>query len=461
MNTSVLMATRSVLRQREQWRYVSLLLGCLALVVVLGLQLILLIPTTYTATSAIALRPLTAEQSADNIEMQAHEYSVALGAKEAAAEVVHAITTSGNRPDVSVTATQDSGTSTVRIKTSSTDRDAAVDVANGLAAKAEEIGKDDETAQVIVVVEAGTEGVTSEPPRQALHRRSSCHLWTGAGGWPLPDQGAHLMSRRPVLVLMYHGIDRVPTERDPHAMFVTPAAFRAQIERLLEAGLTPISELVYLAGIRGGPLPRKPVLITFDDGYTGVGEHAAPLLASIGVPSVLYVPAGLLGGTSTWLEPRHQHALMSADEVREVARQGMSVGAHGFDHSDLTGLPDSDVRRHTLETKVALEGVVGEPVRSFAFPYGAHDRRVREATRSAGYQAAFAVHDAVDEFAVRRVDVNALDTMRTFGLKLRRFYPAARSATDRFPAARRFAHDLLRRTPRDGQGDPPVPAGAR
>ncbi len=166
MNTSVLMATRSVLRQREQWRYVSLLVGCLALLVILGLQLILLIPTTYTATSAIALRPLTAEQSAENIEMQAHEYSVALGAKEAAAEVVDTITTSGNRPEVSVTATQDAGTSTVRIKTSSTDRDAAVDVANGLAARAEEIGKDDETAQVIVVVEAGTEGVTSEPPRK-------------------------------------------------------------------------------------------------------------------------------------------------------------------------------------------------------------------------------------------------------------------------------------------------------
>ena len=166
MNTSVLMATSSVLRQREQWRYVSLLIGCLALLVILGLQLILLIPTTYTATSAIALRPLTAEQSAENIEMQAHEYSVALGAKEAAAEVVDTITTSGNRPEVSVTATQDAGTSTVRIKTSSTNRDAAVDVANGLAERAEEIGKDDETAQVIVVVEAGTEGVTSEPPRK-------------------------------------------------------------------------------------------------------------------------------------------------------------------------------------------------------------------------------------------------------------------------------------------------------
>jgi peptidoglycan/xylan/chitin deacetylase (PgdA/CDA1 family) len=268
------------------------------------------------------------------------------------------------------------------------------------------------------------------------------------------------MIRRPVLVLMYHGIDRVPAERDPHGMFVTPAAFRAQVERLLEAGIVPVTEQAYLAGLRGGPLPRKAALITFDDGYTGVGEYAAPFLASLDVPSVLYVPAGLLGGASVWLEPRHRHPLMSADEVREVARQGMAIGAHGFDHSDLTGLPDGDVRRHTVETKAVLEHVVGAPVRSFAFPYGTHNRRVREAVRAAGFQAAFAVHDPVDHFAVRRVDVNAHDTMRTFRLKLARFYPLARTATDRFPAARALAHDLLGRAPRDGQ-DPPVPAGAR
>jgi len=256
------------------------------------------------------------------------------------------------------------------------------------------------------------------------------------------------MSRRPALVLMYHGVDRVPAERDPHGMFVTPAAFRAQVERMLEAGFVPVSEDTFLAGLRGHPLPPKAVLITFDDGYVGVGEHAAPFLASLGVPSVLFVPAGLLGGTSVWLEPRHRHPLMSADEVRTVRRQGMAVGAHGFDHCAMTGLSESDVRRHTVETRTALESVVGEPVRSFAFPYGAHDRRTREAVRAAGYRTAFAVHDGVDDFAVRRVDVNAVDTMRTFRLKLRRIYPVARTATDRFPAARRLAHDLLGRAAR-------------
>lgn len=161
----MLTTTQQAQRQRERWRYIGLLVGGLALLVTLGIQLILLIPTTYTATSAIALRPLTAEQSAESIEMQAHEYSVALGAEETAATVMDAVSTSGHRSDVAVTATRDTGTSTVRIETSSTNRQAAVDVANGLADKAEELGEDDATAQVVVVVEAGSAGVTSDPPR--------------------------------------------------------------------------------------------------------------------------------------------------------------------------------------------------------------------------------------------------------------------------------------------------------
>ena len=262
------------------------------------------------------------------------------------------------------------------------------------------------------------------------------------------------------LVLMYHGVDRVPADRDPYGMFVTPEAFRAQVELLLEVGFVPIDEETFLAGLQGHPLPRRSVLLTFDDGYVGLGEHAAPYLASLGVPSLLFVPAGLLGGESAWLEPRHRHPLMSAEELREVRGQGMAVGAHGLDHSDLTELSDRDLWRHTADTRAELESVVGEQVRTFAFPYGTHDARARAAVRAAGYHAGFAVHEAAGRLAVRRVDVNATDTPRTFRLKLRPLYPVARSATDHVPAVRRLAHDLLGRASRDGRGVPSAEAGA-
>lgn len=248
---------------------------------------------------------------------------------------------------------------------------------------------------------------------------------------------------------MYHGVDRVSATRDPHGMFVTPRAFRDQVEHLLEAGYVPIDEATYLSAATGTPVPRRSVLITFDDGYVGVGEHAAPVLASFGVPSVLYVPAGLVGGSSDWLPVRHRHPLMGAAELREVAADGMAIGAHGFDHADLTTLGDTDLDRHVVAARAELEQVVGRPVRSYAFPYGTHDARVRAAVRAAGYDAAFAVHDVAGPFATGRVDVNATDTLRSFRIKLHRLYPRLRHATNRFPLLRSKAHDLVGRAPRE------------
>lgn len=152
-------------RQRDRWRYIALLVGGLGLVVAFGLQLIFLIPTTYTATSAIGLRPLSADVSADSVEMLAHEYGVTLGSKETAALVQAESSTARSSAAVSVSTVQDPGAATLRILVASTNRTAAIDVANQLAERAVELGKDDTTTQVVQIVEAGPAGVTAVPPR--------------------------------------------------------------------------------------------------------------------------------------------------------------------------------------------------------------------------------------------------------------------------------------------------------
>ncbi|WGY04588.1 hypothetical protein QI633_12635 [Nocardioides sp. QY071] len=158
-------------RQRDRWRYIGILVGGLALAVAFGIQLILLIPTTYTATSAVALRPLSADVPADSVEMLAHEYGVSLSSAETA-ELARADGSGAgsgaadNDADVSVSTVQDPGTATLRIVVESTSRTAAIDAANQLAAYAVAEGEDDTTTRVVPVVEAGAAGVTAVPPRQ-------------------------------------------------------------------------------------------------------------------------------------------------------------------------------------------------------------------------------------------------------------------------------------------------------
>lgn len=154
-------------RQRDRWRYIGILVGGLALAVAFGIQMILLIPTTYTATSAVALRPLSADVPADSVEMLAHEYGVSLSSAETA-ELARADGSGAadNDADVSVSTVQDPGTATLRIVVESTSRTAAIDAANELAAYAVAEGEDDTTTRVVPVVEAGVAGVTAVPPRQ-------------------------------------------------------------------------------------------------------------------------------------------------------------------------------------------------------------------------------------------------------------------------------------------------------
>ncbi len=244
---------------------------------------------------------------------------------------------------------------------------------------------------------------------------------------------------------MYHGVGHVARERDPHGMFVTAAAFRGQMEWLLEHDFQPLSEAGFLAALNGLAAPRKSVLITFDDGYLGVGEHAAPILRELGVPSIMFVPSRLLGGVTEWLATEHQHPLMTAEELRAVRSTGMAIGAHGLDHHDLSEMDAADLSRHTADARSELATTLGTPVRTFAYPYGCHSAAARAAVRAAGYDAAFAVHDEGGRFAIARTDVNATDTQRTFRVKPMPIYPAARRLSSRAPAVRRLAHAALGR----------------
>ena len=244
---------------------------------------------------------------------------------------------------------------------------------------------------------------------------------------------------------MYHGVGHVPRERDPHGMFVTPASFRAQLEWLLENGFQPLSEAAFLAALDGAPPPRKGVLITFDDGYLGVGEYAAPVLAELGVPALLFVPSRLVGERSAWLDLNHQHPLMTRDELFAVREAGIAIGAHGLDHGDLTTMDFADLVRHTADARAELAAIVAGPVRTFAYPFGSHHEAARDAARDAGYEAAFAVHDDCGRFAIARTDVNATDTPLTFRVKLHPAYPAARRASRVAPYVRRAAHRVLGR----------------
>ena len=220
------------------------------------------------------------------------------------------------------------------------------------------------------------------------------------------------------LVLMYHGFTLTPREDDPENLFVQVAAFEDQLDHLLSHGWEALTLNEYLTAIGGGPRRPRTFLVTIDDGFTSVAL-AAPVLTSRSVPAVLFIPAGLLGGTAEWLPEPPDTPILAAEALRTLVRSSeLAVGGHGWDHTPMVDLQPAGAHRQTEDVRRLLQDVTAGEVQAFAYPFGAHDNLAREAVEAAGYAVAFSVFDDCGRFAMSRVDVNSTDTMQSFRLKL-------------------------------------------
>ncbi|MCT1550185.1 polysaccharide deacetylase family protein [Brevibacterium casei] len=244
-------------------------------------------------------------------------------------------------------------------------------------------------------------------------------------------------------VLMYHGVADVDAAADPENLMVPVSAFEQQMTHLMRSGYRILSEAEYLDWLDGRPLSGRSVLVTFDDGYRSVLRNAVPILTRLGVPAICYVCPGLLGGQSRWMDQPSWHELMDADQLTELVDSGISLGVHGLDHTAMDSLGFDELATHTSAARDLLEQQVGLRARTLAYPYGYHSPTARQAVSSAGFACAFAIYDTAGRWALPRVDINSVDTHRTFGLKLRSIYPAARRTLSVAPPLRRAAHKLV------------------
>ena len=237
-----------------------------------------------------------------------------------------------------------------------------------------------------------------------------------AGSW---DALADEFGRR-LPVLCFHRVGPRVEGANPE-LTITPERFQAQVGLLRHLGYTPITSLAWLAWCRSAePLPRRPVLLTFDDGYSDLGRYALPTLAETGCAATLFVPSGRLGGENTWDEALQAgshvvtHRLLDSRELAEWSRRGVEIGAHSRTHARLPELSAEEVTAEVEGSKHDLEEVLGTRVTSFAYPFGAVDERVRNMTASA-FDAAFTIDEGVnalgtDPFLLRRSMVRSTDT---------------------------------------------------
>jgi peptidoglycan/xylan/chitin deacetylase (PgdA/CDA1 family) len=211
--------------------------------------------------------------------------------------------------------------------------------------------------------------------------------------------------RMRVPILMYHVITKAPAGVANAELWVDKDVFAAEMRALRKAGYTAVTlQQVWEAWAEGGPLPRKPIVLTFDDGYLSHFTHAKPVLRALGWPGVLYLTTRNIGPDG-----------LTVRQLRSLIKAGWEIGSHTLTHPDLTTLDDAALAHELRESRRVLRRRLGVEATVFAYPAGRFDARVQAATKAAGYQNATTVIEGVatrrdDPFALPRVRVNASDT---------------------------------------------------
>lgn len=239
-------------------------------------------------------------------------------------------------------------------------------------------------------------------------------------------------------ILMYHHIEG--QTRGTGAAPLHPQSYlpldelRRQLDWITAGGfetLTLAQVLKTHLGACALALPRRRVVLTFDDGCRCFVRHALPELEARGMCATLFAVSAETGGENRWDSAlgERRETLASAEELRRASRAGVEVASHGRTHADLTTVTDEALRQELEGSRRELEEILDTPVQTFAYPYGHLDPRVKAQVRSCGYLGAVSIHgkpygDFKDPYALPRMIVRPGESRIELNLKLRGLYRA-------------------------------------
>lgn len=249
-------------------------------------------------------------------------------------------------------------------------------------------------------------------------------LWDGAV--VTRDEARARETTAEIPILMYHSIaDDGPPELAPYR--VSPLVFREQLRYLRRHGFYSITLEEWAESIAAQrPLPGRPVILTFDDGYKDFMENAWPALERADFSATLFVVTERVGRTADWDELTAKPLpLMNWKELRELRDRGVEIGSHTATHKDLLTLSSAAVMAEARRARATLREKLDIEAGSIAFPWGGSNETVRRVLARCGYTAGVTTwgghgtlaHDPMD---LPRIEVFGDDDITAFGRKLKR-----------------------------------------
>lgn len=231
-------------------------------------------------------------------------------------------------------------------------------------------------------------------------------------------------------ILMYHQVVEKEIQ-SPHKIYITAENFEKHLVYLTDAGFKSLTfEDLYQFKIGKKSLstfPKKPIILTFDDGYENNLTLAIPLLKKYNLKAVFYLLANI-HETNSWDKNSGAPCLpLMTKEQRQILAKDMEIGSHGFDHKKLSQMTDTEAFAEIKNSKVSLEKEFSRPIYSYAYTYG--DRHPNSSLYSelAGYKYAVntttgGFHHEEDPFSLFRVSIFPTDNPSSLKRKTKSWY---------------------------------------
>jgi peptidoglycan/xylan/chitin deacetylase (PgdA/CDA1 family) len=230
-------------------------------------------------------------------------------------------------------------------------------------------------------------------------------------------------------ILMYHKADN----RKKDGLTVRVDMLEKQFEYISRKGYTAISFRELTEIINGHlPMPKKAVIITFDDAYRSFLSLVCPLLAKYKLKATLFVPVGYMGKTNAWDDGRE--AILSVEKIRQaIENYPVEAGLHSFLHRSYGDLSHDQIRADLESCFNALGANQLPYVKVLAYPFGSYPKKDLEAKeamkqifRDLGIEYACRIGNRInripfaDPYELKRIDIRGKESFLTFRIKLKK-----------------------------------------
>jgi len=227
-------------------------------------------------------------------------------------------------------------------------------------------------------------------------------------------------------VFMYHDVLENPRRWGEYC--ISPAAFEADLQYFKDNGYSTIVAQDLIDYVKHGkPLPEKPVVLTFDDGYYNNVYYAEPLLAKYNMQAIIFVNGQFCEQSTVENAVNPNYSYVLWDELREMHKRGVwDVQSHSWGlHSYTKGRNGATRRRGETEEEyskmmaddcarisAAIELFTGRKPVAFAYPYGSANRESEQQLRANGIGITFQSYQRMATF--RQGDAASLSLVTRF-----------------------------------------------